>query len=125
MCKDANIALYYVFFQLQLLKYLGYQPIIENCTQCGALLQYAQYDFTLGQLTCSPCATNHKDYSVLKLTKGQLLLIKKLSNMHINLLESSISFEIAQLEKIKKYLLCYISFHIVNIKNIKSMVLIK
>ena len=125
ICADSNIELYYIFFQLQLLKYLGYQPIIENCTQCGVLLQSAQYSFNLGQLTCPGCTVHHKHYNILKLETNQLVLIKKLSNIHINLLESSMSFKTSQLEQIKKYLLYYISFHIVNIKTIKSMALIK
>ena len=107
------------------MKYLGYQPIIGQCPKCEILLQEAQYDFTIGQLACISCTTKHKHYHILQLTKNQLALIKKISNMHINLLESNISFRETELEEIKKYLLYYISFHIVNIKNIKSMALIK
>ena len=125
-CSPNNkVQLYYVFFQIQLLKYLGYQPIIGNCASCNIKIKEANYSFSIGQLTCNQCATYHHDYKPLLLTTNLLTLIKKISNTHINLLEDTIIFNIKDLECIKKYLLYYLSFHVVNMKNLKSMSLIK
>ena len=121
---NQTIQLYYVFFQVQLLKYLGYQPIIENCASCDVSIKQAYYNFTIGQLTCNKCITHHH-YKPLLLSAKLLTLIKKISNTHINLLNDIIVFDINDLESIKKYLLYYLSFHVVNIKHLKSMSLIK
>ena len=121
-----NMQLYYVFFQIQLLRYLGYQPIIEHCAICDATLeQVAEYNFSIGQLTCTSCTTPHQYYKPCSLTKDLLTLIKKISNTHIDRLENSVQGKAQDLEYIKKYLLYYLSFHVVNIKNLKSMSLIK
>ena len=48
-----------------------------------------------------------------------------MSNTHIDNLENEIEAKAQDLEYIKKYLLYYLSFHVVNIKNLKSMSLIK
>ena len=120
-----NMQLYYVFFQIQLLRYLGYQPIIEHCAICDTNLKQAEYNFNIGQLTCVPCTTPHQYYKPCNLTKPLLTLIKKMSNTHIDNLENEIETKAQDLEYIKKYLLYYLSFHVVNIKNIKSISLIK
>ena len=52
-------------------------------------------------------------------------IAKKISNTHIDSLEEIIQTKIEDLEYIKKYLLYYLSFHVVNIKHLKSMSLIK
>ena len=124
--SDNNkIHLYYVFFNIQLLKYLGYQPIIEHCVSCNANLKQANYNFNLGQLTCSKCTQAHHYYKSLILTTKLLTLIKKISNTHIDLLENNIQCTIDELNTLKQYLLYYLSFHIINIKHLKSMSLIK
>jgi len=120
-----SMQLYYVFFQIQLLRYLGYQPIIEHCAICDSIIKEAQYNFSIGQLTCRACTTSHHYYKPLTLTTNLLTLIKKISNTHIDCLEDSIQPQIEDLEYIKKYLLYYLSFHVVNIKHLKSMSLIK
>ena len=82
-------------------------------------------NFSIGQLTCNSCTKQHDRYKPLLLTENLLTLIKKISNIHINLLEASVAYDISDLESIKQYLLYYLSFHVVNIKNLKSMALIK
>jgi len=124
-CHNDTMQLYYVFFQVQLLKYLGYQPIIENCAACEVEIKQANYNFDIGQLTCNRCTKHHNHHKPLVLTENLLTLIKKISNIHINLLEASVVYDIIDLESIKQYLLYYLSFHVVNIKNLKSMALIK
>ena len=120
-----SMQLYYVFFQIQLLRYLGYQPIIEHCAICDSIIKEAQYNFSIGQLTCHACTTSHHYYKPLTLTANLLTLIKKISNTHIDCLKDTIQSQIEDLEYIKKYLLYYLSFHVVNIKHLKSMALIK
>ena len=120
-----SMQLYYVFFQIQFLRYLGYQPIIEHCAICDSIIKEAQYNFSIGQLTCHACTTSHHYYKPLTLTANLLTLIKKISNTHIDCLEDTIQPKIEDLEYIKKYLLYYLSFHVVNIKHLKSMSLMK
>tara|TARA_B100001750_G_C15035585_1_gene364027 strand:- start:97 stop:552 length:456 start_codon:yes stop_codon:yes gene_type:complete len=120
-----KISLYYVFFQIQLLKYLGYQPIIENCAKCNIKIKQANYNFSIGQLTCNRCTGVHQYYKSLVLTQSLLILIKKISNTHIDSLEETINVDMQELEPMKKYLLYYLSFHVINIKHLKSMRLMK
>ena len=125
LSNHQDIHIYYVFFQIQLLKYLGYQPITEHCASCNTNLKQANYNFTLGQLTCSKCTQPHNYYKPLILTTQLLQLIKKISNTHINVLNDNIHYTIDELNTLKQYLLYYLSFHIINIKHLKSMSLIK
>ena len=120
-----KMPLYYVFFQIQLLKYLGYQPIIEHCAICDTKIKQANYNFGIGQLTCNGCTTMHQHYKPLMLRTNLLTLIKKISKTHIDSLENTIHSKADDLECIKKYLLYYLSFHVINIKYLKSMALIK
>ena len=124
-CPNEKICLYHVFFHIQLLKYLGYQPIIENCASCGVEFRHANYNFSIGQLTCNQCTPKHPHYDTLFLKEKLLILIKKMSNTHINSLEDIAISDIKELKLIRKYLLYYLSFHIVNIKHIKSTSLVK
>lgn len=119
ICKDADIDLYYSFFQLQLLRYLGFQPLIDICAICNVILDEAIYDESIGQLVCCKCNQNHGHQT--KIDKKELEMLKYLSNTHINKLLNDLDVRKASFHSIKQYLLYYISYHIVNIKNIKSM----
>ena len=64
-----DLDILFVFFQLQCLIYLGYQPSIYNCAKCSTILKSAIFDFSIGQLTCTKCS-NYKlklDYESLKI----------------------------------------------------------
>ena len=117
-CEDTDIDLYYSFFQLQLLRYLGVQPLIDTCATCNNLLDNAIYNESIGQLVCKKCNYNDSD---IKISNYELVILKYLSNTHINKLLDDLDIERISFQSIKKYLLYYTSYHIVNIKNIKSM----
>ena len=57
---------------------------------------------------------------MLSLTNNEIKILKYLSNTHINNLIDSITIKEKTFEIIKQYLLYYISYHIINIKNMKS-----
>ena len=119
ICKDTEIDLYYSFFQLQLLRYLGVQPLIDMCVTCNNQLDEAIYDESIGQLVCKKC--NHNHNSNIKISNRELVILKYLSNTHINKLLDDLDIQRVSFQSMKKYLLYYISYHVVNIKNIKSM----
>ena len=119
ICKDTEIDLYYSFFQLQLLRYLGVQPLIDMCATCNNQLDEAIYDESIGQLVCKKC--NHNNSSNIKISNRELVILKYLSNTHINKLLDDLDIQRISFQSMKKYLLYYVSYHVVNIKNIKSM----
>jgi len=122
-CQNQEIDLYYTFFQLQLLRYLGLQPLIDNCTTCMQTLYDATYDKSLGQLICKKCYESTTN--IISLTSGEMKILKYLSNTHINNLIDNIIIKEKTFDIIKQYLLYYISYHIINIKNMKSTKFIK
>ena len=111
--------MYELFFKLQLLRYLGYQPITDYCHLCNTILQKACYDSKNGELVCNKCYSPNNDNFILE--GGELEIIKYLSNTHIKNLKKSSSFLPEALQQIDKYLLYFISFHIINIQHIKSI----
>ncbi len=113
-----DIIVYNIFYKLQLLKYIGYQPIIDFCNICNQKLVDSQYDWSIGQLICMNC-TNHKQ-SNIKLTNQHLDIIKYLSNTHIDTITIDKS-QYPLLNDLDKYLLYFLSYHIINLKYLKSM----
>ena len=122
-CKNNEIILYHSFFLLQLFRYLGYQPIIDYCSECGQQLNTAQYNNQTGQIICPECITtsNH----VIDLSKETLSIISALSNTHINKLLNIKISEHSVFNDIQQYLLYYFSFHVVNLQKLKTITLLK
>ena len=114
-----QLLIYYSFFQLQLLRYLGVQPVIDTCPICTQTLYQTIYNKSIGQLICHKC--NHDTTNTLALKKQELIILKYLSNTHIDNLADNMIIDLKLFNTIKQYLLYYISFHIVNIQNIKSI----
>ena len=124
-CIENEISIYYLFFLLQLLKYLGYQPILDFCSECNQQFKQAQYNFVLGQLVCNICS-NPTNHDTISLDKSTLNLISKLSNTHIDKLTEKLTVSnTISFNKIKKYLLYYISFHIINVRKLKTLQLVQ
>ena len=118
-CEIKQINLYYLFFQLQLSRYLGVQPILDNCFLCSQQLHDGIYDKSIGQLVCKKCI-EHQSSNVI-ITKKDLIILKYLSNTHIDNLLNDDLINKKSLSQISQYLLCYISFHIININNLKTI----
>ncbi len=117
-CNYKNIILYGIFFKLQLLKYIGYQPIIDFCNICNQKLINSTYDWSIGQLVCTNC--NNKK-SNIQFTNKHFSVIQSLSNTHIDDIEQLETKDEIILDMINKYLLYFISFHIINLKYLKSI----
>ena len=114
--KNIYISLYFVFFQLQLLRYLGYQPILSKCAECNIKQDELIYNNTMGQLVCNSC-NRHNGNSIL-INKNASSTMKFLINTHIDKIK--IESNNLKLKSIKKFLYSYISFHIVDSKKMKS-----
>ena len=49
-----KIDILFIFFQLQYLRYLGYDPSIKYCVNCNTKLLNAIFDYTAGKLLWTP-----------------------------------------------------------------------
>ena len=72
-CNYKNIILYSIFFKLQLLKYIGYQPMIDFCNICNQKLINSTYDWSIGQLVCTNC-NNKKSNLYIKYLLSVILI---------------------------------------------------
>ena len=61
-CKNNSITLYHSFFLLQLFRYLGYQPIIDYCSECNQLLKTATYSNQTDPEIWEPFKEEAKNY---------------------------------------------------------------
>ena len=115
--KNNNSELYFIFFQIQLLRYLGYQPIIDRCSKCNIKDSVLSYNDNIGQLMCNQCTPAHNDQ--ITLNHNALAIIKFLTLTHIDSIVSELKIEL-NLNDIKKFLYHYISYHIIDGTKIKS-----
>tara|TARA_B100001996_G_scaffold369754_1_gene343470 strand:- start:48 stop:800 length:753 start_codon:yes stop_codon:yes gene_type:complete len=119
--KDSkHIMTYKIFFKLQLLNYIGYQPMIDFCNTCNKKLVDGKFQWEIGQLVCLDCKSNDSKNIDLIIDQRNLNLIRYLSNTHIDEINTEISNSNYNLEVINKYLLYFLSFHIINLKYLKS-----
>ena len=117
-CNHNNIILYSIFFKLQLLKYIGYQPMIDFCNTCNQKLNNATYNWSIGQLVCIGCNSNkHAD---IQFNEQHFNMLRNLSNTHIDKIKQFWDTNDKILDSINKYLLYFISFHIIDLKYLKS-----
>ena len=120
--KNRNIQLYYIFFQFQLLKYIGFLPIFEYCFICSSELKQSYYNYNLGHLVCTQC--NNSNSSHLEINNITQSMLFSLSNTHIDKLIETIDSNSSSIDCIYKYLTAYISFHVYDINKINSLQLI-
>ena len=117
--NEKLIPIYFIFFLLQLLKYLGYQPILNHCNICNQNLISGIYCFNTGQLICNNC---NNQPSSIKINSIELQLLNNLYSTHIkkiNIINIQCNMNSAQ-----KYLISYLSFHLIDITKMKSLGLI-
>ena len=107
------------FFKLQLLKYIGYQPMVDFCNICNQKLINSIYDWSIGQLICRSCDSNKN--SEIQFNVQHFKLIRYLSSTHIDQIEKADDTNYKILNTIDKYLLYFLSFHIINLKYLKSI----
>jgi len=114
--KEKHIDILFIFFQLQCLIYLGYQPSIYYCSQCNAKLKTAVFNFSIGQLSCEKCC-NYK----LKLDFESIKIIDYLINTHLTKIISEFKFSYQKFEIINHFLYNYILYHLPDIKRSKAL----
>tara|TARA_Y100001936_G_scaffold227853_1_gene248533 strand:- start:495 stop:1241 length:747 start_codon:yes stop_codon:yes gene_type:complete len=110
-----HIVYYFIFFNIQLLIYLGYKPLIEKCYNCNQRLKNGFFNYTSGQLECSKCAN-----SKIELNSNSIRLINLFFNTHIDKIKQLFKLDEQSLNNINKYFFHYILHHIPNMKKSKA-----
>jgi len=108
---------YYLFFNIQLLIYLGYHPILEKCYNCNNELKSGNFDQKHGQLLCQSCSQYKEKVSI-----QSVQLMKMLSKTHINQISNNFIFSEKILTNVKEYLFKFILYHIHEIKKSKAFI---
>ena len=116
--KVKHLDYYYLFFNIQLLIYLGYHPILENCYNCNNQITSGVFDKKNGQLLCSLCS-DHKQ----KIYRESIKLMQILSKTHINQISDFFIFSEKILYNIKEYLFKFILFHIPELQRSKAFII--
>ena len=114
---EDTIIYYYIFFKLQLLIYLGYQPLLDECTICNQKINTGVFDESLGQLACEQCSR-----SKTRLSKEALHTMIQLSTIHIKNIDKQLQVSTKVLLDIKKYLFKFILYHIPELKSSKAFI---
>ena len=114
--QSKNIQLYYIFFQIQLMIYLGYYPAFFKCYQCNKELISANFDLKIGQMLCLNCSNKHKAIISTEIIKN----LKFLMSTHINNIENEINYN--NLIVINNLLYKFISYHVPEIRKSKLFV---
>ena len=109
------IVYYFIFFNIQLLIYLGYKPLIEKCYNCNQRLKNGFFNYTSGQLECLKCAN-----SKIELNSNSIRLINLFFNTHIDKIKQLFKLDEQSLNNINKYFFHYILHHIPNMKKSKA-----
>lgn len=120
LIDDTNIKFldyYYIFFNIQLLIYLGYYPILEKCYGCNNILKSASFDDSTGQLICMKCSKKKES-----IPSDAIELIHLLSKTHISKINKYFIHSNKNLEIIKNYLRKFILYHIPELKSSKAFI---
>ena len=114
--NEKYIDILFVFFQLQCLIYLGYQPVVDKCFVCDVMLNYAKFDISNGQLTCDRCTD-----SKIKLDDECLKIIRFLMKTHIDNIVDTFAFDFNKFDSINYYLYKYILYHFPDIRKSRAL----
>jgi len=114
--ENKYIDVIFIFFLLQCLIYLGYCPSVEKCVQCNNNLENAQFDFSIGQLTCKNCCE-----SKLFIDNESLLIIQFLMKTHITQIIEKFDFDLNKCKQIHNFIYKFILFHIPDINKSKAL----
>ena len=116
-CSEDKIIYYYLFFKLQLLIYLGYEPIFNYCSFCDQKIESGVFSEKTGQIVCNKCSSNKKI-----INNESLLIIKKISKTHIKDLNTINKINEKVLLGIQKYLFKFILYHIPELNGSKAFI---
>lgn len=110
---------YYIFFNIQLLIYLGYYPVLEKCYSCNNILKSGTFDYKIGQMVCVKCSNKKASIAI-----DSIELIYNLSKTHISKINQYFIYSDKNLEIIKDYLRKFILYHIPELKSSKAFILL-
>lgn len=118
--RDKGGPLIFAFFLLQLSIRSGFMPQLNCCCNCSQPLSDAVIDIHSGEFSCLSCIP----LGEIKISKATLNVLKLLTTTHINELDS-IDFEIDKFEELNTFLDWYTEFHIVGMKKVKSLKILR
>lgn len=87
--QEADPAILSIAVQLRLLNYLGYQPHLDDCVNCGKSVgpRVIYFSTEAGGVLCSTCATQLCREELRELGVGQLALLLRLATIDIRKLK--------------------------------------
>ena len=109
------IKIYYLFFQLQLLIYIGFQPSFFKCFNCKTKLNIGSFCPEIGHMVCLKCSTK----KIISIEKKGLDYIYFLMTTHIDNINQNTPDNKKCLNSINNVLNKFILYHISELKNCK------
>jgi len=100
------------FFELKLLKFIGYQPEFGDCVECREKLLPARYPFApdMGGVVCSDCQTDF-EYFPMHISLETMKILRYLQRLEDNeALSSGVSLPHQALEEVSDMLRNYLRF---------------
>lgn len=117
--QTSDVQYLYVFYQVQLAKYSGFNPVPHHCLNCGAILHECSLDKTTGSLLCKPCGTPES----LFLSTGCCEFLTTISKTYISDIYDVI-IEPDEFQHVKEYLNSFLPLHLHGIEKAKSLQLV-
>tara|TARA_B100000029_G_scaffold69019_1_gene61457 strand:- start:1078 stop:1827 length:750 start_codon:yes stop_codon:yes gene_type:complete len=115
-CDLQDITIYYVFFQLQLLIYLGYQPNWLNCYSCSNKITCGFFDNKTCHILCANCKQNQ----CVKLNPDILSVFQFISTTHIDIIVKKNQYNQILYSEINSMLYKFIKLYLPQIKSCKT-----
>ena len=112
---DYLIKIYYLFFQLQLLIYIGFQPSFFKCFKCKTKLNVGSFCTEIGHMVCLKCSTK----KIISIEKKGLDYIYFLMTTHIDNINQNPPDNKKCLNSINNVLNKFILYHISELKKCK------
>ena len=115
MSDNSLIKIYYLFFQLQLLIYIGFQPSFFKCFNCKTKLNVGSFCTEIGHMICLKCSTK----KIISIEKEGLDYIHFLMTTHIDEINQNMPNNKKCLNSINNVLNKFILYHISELKKSK------
>ena len=109
------IKIYYLFFLLQLLIYIGFQPSFFKCFNCKTKLNVGSFCTEIGHMVCLKCSTK----KIISIEKKGLDYIYFLMTTHIDNINQNTPDDKKCLNSINNVLNKFILYHISELKKCK------
>ena len=109
------IKIYYLFFLLQLLIYIGFQPSFFKCFKCKTKLNVGSFCTEIGHMVCLKCSTK----KIISIEKKGLDYIYFLMTTHIDNINQNTPDDKKCLNSINNVLNKFILYHISELKKCK------